>query len=194
MINGPPKHPLHHPPSGSQHLGLRGCRPENHKISSPPPRQQKSWKCIPIQTKIIRNGKCNHHETSKFYESSFLQYLFCRMLVLRPPSIQIQTQKTSEKETWKQAKHNTPLLVQGARKRFKMETRSPPQIENNRSVPQEWTQQVCQMISLGTCYTSGAINPFLALAPRSFFHGQNYMRARPHSGSLRYGFRILSSW
>ena len=45
--------------------------------------------------------------------------------------IQSQTQKSSEKETWKHEWTNTDLLVQGAQKGFKMGSLTPPTIYEN---------------------------------------------------------------
>ena len=71
-----------------------------HQISSQSPGQQKSWKLVPRQSKIMKNGSWNH-EKSDFCESWFLQYLPCQMLVLATPTTRFQTQKSSEKTTWK---------------------------------------------------------------------------------------------
>ena len=47
------------------------------------------------------------------------------------PDIQIQTPKTPEKETRKQASTNTPFLVQGTQKALKMETLNQQNINEN---------------------------------------------------------------
>ena len=70
------------------------------------------------------------------------------------PIIQIQPQKSSEKETWEQEWKETPILVQGARTDRNMARKSKlcapkcPRIVP-RSPKMQYRQEACQMISLG---------------------------------------------
>ena len=131
--SAPGDEPIYLPPARSQDLGWLRVAMKNHRISSPSPGHQKSWKLVLRPPKNIKNGP-SKQQNSNFCEKLVFATPLTPNACFWSPRHPESDPKINTKCDLETSITKTLSLVQVSQKALKKGSRNPPKIDKNPSL------------------------------------------------------------